>query len=149
MNIEGSRSFQNNFVQYSFTLSVLVPDLLTQLGIDLVYIAAIITGIIFSFVIIQVGILTFQFLKRKFLCWSNKAFLVFLRPHDPTTLDNRTNYIIIVIGHFSVIRILFRVSDAIESPLYAFYNGVIFSEFFTGRRRRSDQIKLFSFALCT
>ena len=40
MNIEGSRSFQNNFVQYSFRLSVLVPDFLIQVGIDLVYIAA-------------------------------------------------------------------------------------------------------------
>ena len=68
MNIEGSRSFQNNFVQYSFRLSVLVPDFFIQLGIDLVYIAAKITEIVFSVVIIQVGILTFQFLKSKFLC---------------------------------------------------------------------------------
>ena len=68
MNIEGSRSFQNNFVQYSFRLSVLVPDCLIQLGIDLVYIAAKITEIIFSVVIIQVGTLNFQFLKSKFLC---------------------------------------------------------------------------------
>ena len=86
MNIEGSRSFQNNFVQYSFRLSVLVLDLFIQLGIDLVYIAAKITGIIFSVVIIQVGILTFQFLKTKFLCCSNKAFSVFLRP----TIDPRS-----------------------------------------------------------
>ena len=55
MNIEGSRSFQNNFVQYSFRLSVLVPDFLIQLGIDLVYIGAKITEIIFSVVITQVG----------------------------------------------------------------------------------------------
>ena len=68
MNIEGSRSFQNNFVQYSFRLSVLVPDFLIQLGIDLVYIAANITEIIFSVVIIQVVSLTFRCLKSKFLC---------------------------------------------------------------------------------
>ena len=57
--------------------------LFIQLGIDLVFIAA---KIIFSVVIIQVGILTFQFLKSKFLCCSNKAFLVFLRP----TIDPRS-----------------------------------------------------------
>ena len=68
MNIEGSRSFQNNFVQYSFRLFVLVTDFLIQLEIDLVYIAAKITEIIFSVEIIQVGILIFQFLKSKFLC---------------------------------------------------------------------------------
>ena len=68
MNIEGSRSFQNNFVQYSFRLSVLVPDFLIQLGIDLVYIGAKITEIIFSVVITQVGTRTFQCLKSKCLC---------------------------------------------------------------------------------
>ena len=37
-------------------------------AIDLVYISAKIVEIIFSVVIIQVGTLTFQFLKSKFLC---------------------------------------------------------------------------------
>ena len=143
MNIEGSRSFQNNFVQYSFRLSVLVPDFLIQLGIDLVYIAAKIIEIIFSVVIIQVGTLTFQFLKSKFLCWSNKAFLVFLSPHHPTTLKqtHHSNWalflykpLILGIGHDRV-------------TIIVFHNAIIFSKFFTGRR--SDQMNLFSFALCT
>ena len=81
MNFEGSRSFQNNFVQYSFRLSVFVPDFLIQLGIDLVYmIEAKVTEIIFSVVVFQVGTLTFQFLKVNFFVEVTKPFLVFLRP---------------------------------------------------------------------
>ena len=65
---------QNNFVQYSFRLSVLALYPFIQLGIDVVYIAAKTKGMIFSVVIIQAGTyLTFQFLKRKYLCLSNKA----------------------------------------------------------------------------
>ena len=74
MNIEGSRSFQNNFAQYPFRLYVLVPDFLIQLGIDPVYIAAKTTEIIFSVVIIQVGTLTFQFLKLNFFVEVTKPF---------------------------------------------------------------------------
>ena len=90
MNIEDSRSFQNNFAQYSFRLYVLVPDFLIQLAFDLVYIAAQTTEIIFSVEIIQVGTLTFQFLKLNSFVEVTKPFS-FLTSYHPTTLNNRTN----------------------------------------------------------
>ena len=55
---------ENNFVQYSFRLSVLALYLCIQHGIDLVYNEAqnVTKGMIFSIVIIRAGkYLTFQF----------------------------------------------------------------------------------------